>query len=82
MELNREIITHRLQFCDRCTALASYIYSVQGNALRRLDFKKAAEALKVSERTIKRYCDKLADKKVILFKGDGLQLNPDIIEAG
>lgn len=81
MELNYAALNERLSQLDRRLKLVNYIFRVQGAELRRLDYGAAAKALGVDWKTVSRYCDQLADERIIAFEGDKLKLNPEIIEA-
>ena len=84
MELNYEELNTRLCQLDTVAALINYIFLTQGGDSKRLNYKAAAEKLNVSERTIGRYIDLLADKKLIFLSGernDGvLRLSEDILK--
>ena len=82
MELNYAALGERLKGLDRYGQLVNYIYNVQGNRLARLDFESAAKALNVDRRTIGRYLKELANRRVVLFHDDKLQLNDEILKTG
>lgn len=78
-QLNYDKLSERLSERDTRIKLVKHIFNTQGAAEQRLDYKSASAALNVSVRTISRYCDELADFKVIIFCGDKLKLNSDLI---
>ena len=80
-QIDYEALNKRLSELDRRTELVNYIYRVQGSALRRLDYAQAGAALGVDWKTISNYCTQLADKKIIIFEGNGLKLNPAILKV-
>lgn len=77
-QLDYEALNERLSQLDRRAKLVRYIFEVQGFELKRLNYDKAGEAVGVDWTTIKRYCDELADKKIIVFEGKGLKLNDEL----
>lgn len=85
MELDYKALSKKLCEVDTSAALIDYIFQTQGGERRRLNFAKAAESLKVSEKTISRYVTELANKKLLILygtagKGNGeIQLSYDIL---
>lgn len=82
MELNHAVLSERLKGLDRYGQLVNYIFNVQGNRIARLNFESAAKALNVDRRTIGRYLKELANRRVVLFHDDKLQLNDEILKTG
>lgn len=84
MILNFKELNDRLS--PKLAELVDYIYKVQGAELRRLDFAAAAKALNTDWTGIRRLCDRLEQKGVILCVGFGddrkLRLSDDVIIAG
>lgn len=62
--------------------LVKYIFRVQGGKLSRLDYAAAAKELNLEWKDVKRECDKLAKRGLIIYEGNGLKLNPAIIKVG
>ncbi len=62
--------------------LVKHIFRVQGGALRRLDYSAAASDLGIEWKEVKRECDKLEKRGLIIYEGNGLKLNPVIIKVG
>lgn len=83
MQLNFEVLNERLN--PKLAVLVNYIFRQQGAELKRLDYGAAAKALGFKERsgwsTIKRLCDQLADKHIIIFNGSMLRLSDDVLKA-
>lgn len=83
MQLNFEALNERLS--PKLAELVNYIFRCQGADLRRLDYSEAAEALgfpnpkRAGWTAVKRLCDQLADKHVIIFSGDCLKLSDDVL---
>ena len=69
----------------KLTELFNYIFQTQGAELRRLDYGAAAEALGLQRRRgwteIKRRCDQLADRHIIIFEGNKLRISDDVLIA-
>lgn len=82
MELNYAALSERLKGLDRYGQLVIYIFNVQGNRIARLNFESAAKVLNVDRRTIGRYLKELANRRVVLFYDDKLQLNEEILNLG
>lgn len=61
--------------------LVKYIFRVQGESLKRLDFSAAAAELGLEWKEVKRECDKLEKHGLIIYEGNGLKLNPAIIKV-
>ncbi|MCH5146529.1 MAG: hypothetical protein J1F61_00815 [Clostridiales bacterium] len=84
MQLDFEALNERLS--PKLSELVNYIYRQQGAELQRLDYGAAAKALGFMERsgwtTVKRLCDQLADKQIIVFNGNMLRLSDDVLKAG
>lgn len=84
MQLNYEALNELLS--PKLAELVKYIFKCQGTALCRLDYGAAAEELGFLGRSgwtaIKRLCDQLADKHIIIFDGNMLRLSDDVLEAG
>lgn len=84
MILNFKELNERLS--PRLAELVNYIFRVQGAELRRLDFAAAARALDTDWTGIRRLCDRLEQKGVILCEGMGddrkLRLSDDVLIAG
>lgn len=84
MTLDFKILNERLS--PKLAELVDYIYRVQGAELRRLDFAAAAKALHTDWTGIRRLCDRLEQKGVILCVGLGddrkLRLSDDVLIAG
>lgn len=84
MQLNFEILTERLS--PKLAELVNYIFLCQGAELKRLDFAEAARALNTDWTGVRRMCDQLERKQVIICDGSGddkkLRLSGDILFAG
>lgn len=84
MILDFKILNERLS--PKLAELVDYIFQVQGAELRRLDFAEAAKTLHTDWTGVKRLCDRLEKKGVILCEGMGddkkLRLSDDILIAG
>lgn len=84
MQLDYEALNERLN--PKLAELVNYIFRCQGKELRRLDYSAAAEELGFTGRSgwsaIKRLCDQLADKQIIIFNGNMLRLSDDVLKAG
>lgn len=83
-QLNYEALNERLS--PKLADLVNYIFKCQGGELCRLDYGAAAEELGFNGRSgwtaIKRLCDQLADKHIIIFNGNMLRLSDDVLQAG
>lgn len=78
--LNFAALAERLLTDNKQLELVNYIFSVQGAAWRRLDYRAAASKLQIDKGTVSKYVDALADKKVILLKDKELKLNDEILK--
>lgn len=69
MELDYKVLSEKVCELGKAAALIEYIFKTQGDERRRLKYDDAAANLGVSKRTIGRYVDRLADKKVLVLYG-------------
>lgn len=83
MELDYEALSERLS--PKHLQLVEYILKCQGADECRLDYSAAAEELGFAGRSgwtaIKRLCDQLADRHIIIFNGNTLRLSDDVLKA-
>lgn len=69
MELDYKTLGTQMCQLGKAAALIEYIFKTQGDERRRLKYDDAAASLGVSKRTIGRYVDRLADKKLLVLYG-------------
>ncbi len=82
VQINMVELYKQAVFSPYAVKLVKYIFRVQGEKLRRLDYSAAATALGIEWKDVKRECDKLEKRGLIIYEGNGLKLNPTIIKAG
>ncbi len=80
-QINMVELYKRTVYSPYAVKLVKYIFRVQGDALRRLDYSAVASELGIAWKDVKRECDKLEKRGLIIYEGNGLKLNPDIIKA-
>ena len=84
MKLNFEALNERLS--PTLAKLVNFIFRRQGAELRRLDFAAAAEALNTDWTGVRRLCDQLEAKGIIIYEGmydnKKLRLSDDVLKAG
>lgn len=63
---------------DPAFLLIRYIFGTQGFSPARLDYKAAAAAIGVSERTVGRIVKRLAEKKILIVARNVLRISEDL----
>lgn len=74
----------RLLNADKHLELVNYIFRSQGGESRHLDYRLAAEALRIDRKTVRNYVNDLTAKGVLVKRFNGktweLKLSDDILK--
>ncbi len=74
----------RLLNADKHLELVNYIFRSQGGERRHLDYRLAAEALRIDRKTVRNYVNDLTAKGVLVKRFNGktweLKLSDDILK--
>ncbi len=76
----------RLLNADKHLELVNYIFRSQGGESRHLDYRLAAEALRIDRKTVRNYVNDLTAKGVLVKRFNGktweLKLSDELLKEG